>query len=590
MNIPAPAPSQSKTFVAVAAYGAMPMHSAAGFRPGSPADGSVTTPSGTSNEMRRFSAGIRAIVALMCTMLLASSEAQLSQAAVFILLGYGVWAAAVLWAEASGHVPRSPLLHYWVDVAWTVMLLHLTTSGTMMLVVTLVQPVVLASIGFGVRQGVALALFGAVGLLLEVGNDYLTGLHWERTNLVSAGAVLALVPLAALLSRPMSVLRQRLELVRDLEDQLDPRRGLEAVASALVEALRKGTHADVVGLLLPLKASGPAIISTDEDGAFRIGAEAQQQLERVLDGLPPCPTTHVVRHWWGLGGGTRVHGHCRLKAEHGRSLDELCKLLEMAMLIVVPLSRYEMRHGYLIVGLRHSRNRVQEVAALADAAPELFRLIEQAALVDKLQDESAAHERVRIGRDLHDSAIQPYLGLKYAVESVACRVAADNPIRGDFDALLELVNGEVGALREMISGLRDGESGGDNALVPAVRRQVRRFAVLFGIEVELDCPDELNTSRAMAGAMFHMVNEAMNNVRKHSAARKIWIAVKRHEGRIELRVRDDSATRQGHPQADFAPRSLMERAAALGGSFALQRPDGFDTELIIRIPDGAMRA
>ena len=82
---------------------------------------------------------------------------------------------------------------------------------------------------------------------------------------------------------------------------------------------------------------------------------------------------------------------------------------------------------------------------------------------------AAAAERERIGRDLHDSAIQPYLGLKYAVEAVALRIAPDNPARREVDTLVALVNAEVGELREFISGLRSGEPKGDNALLPAVR-------------------------------------------------------------------------------------------------------------------------
>ncbi len=323
---------------------------------------------------------------------------------------------------------------------------------------------------------------------------------------------------------------------------------------------------------------------TEEDGAFRASPQTQARLEPALDLLPHCPTSHVTSSWFGLRGGTRVHGDCVMGPQHGASLEKLAQLLEMRMVVVVPLMRYERRHGYLLVGLRQPRVRVQEVAALADAAPELFRLIEQAALVDRLQEESAAHERVRIGRDLHDSAIQPYLGLKYAVEGVACRVAPDNPLRADIDALLELVNGELSALREIISGLRSGDGPGDNALVPAVRRQVRRFGLLFGIEVELDCPDELATSRALAGALFHMLNEAMNNVRKHSPARKVWVALSQQDGRIELRVRDDAGSREGKAQPDFQPRSLIERAAALGGDVELRRIDGRDTELVISVP------
>src|SRR5262249_36590166 len=160
------------------------------------------------------------------------------------------------------------------------------------------------------------------------------------------------------------------------------------------------------------------------------------------------------------------HGGGRLQPSDSKRLRDLAAMLEVQMLIVVPLMRYEQRHGHLVVGLRDPRSRAPEVDALAAAAPELYHLVEQASLVDRLQDESAAHERSRIGRDLHDSAIQPYLGLKYAVEGVAQRVSRDNPARRDVEALLTLVNSEVHALREIVSAMRTGTAGGEDALLP----------------------------------------------------------------------------------------------------------------------------
>jgi signal transduction histidine kinase len=262
----------------------------------------------------------------------------------------------------------------------------------------------------------------------------------------------------------------------------------------------------------------------------------------------------------------------------------LAELLEVRVLVVVPLTRYRRRHGHLLLGLPAVGSRHQDVLALSHAAPELLRIVEQAALVDQLQDESASHERARIGRDLHDSAIQPYLGLKYAVESVALRTAPDNPARGDIDALADLVNGEVAALRELISGLRSDAGPGDNALVPAVRRQVKRFALLFGIDVEIHCPDSLPTTRALADALFHMVNEALNNVRKHSPARRVWVRLWLDEGRVHLHVRDDAGSQRGAPTPPFEPVSLRSRVVELGGVLHISQPDGLNTEVAIQVP------
>ncbi len=152
------------------------------------------------------------------------------------------------------------------------------------------------------------------------------------------------------------------------------------------------------------------------------------------------------------------------------------------------------------------------------------------------------------------------------------------------DALAELVNSEVSALRELISGLRTGGERGDDALVPAVRRQVRRFSLLFGIEVAIECPDKLPTTRALAGALFHMINEALNNIRKHTTARHVWITLANESSTILLVVRDDSPVAAGRPAEPYKPVSLSERAAELGGTLHIRRTDNTNTELVIQIP------
>ena len=534
--------------------------------------------------MRRFSAGMRVIVAMLCMLLLFGGAQAPAAAAAGLLLTYGLWAGHILWAEASGRPPGRALLHYWVDVTWSAAMLHLTASAADMLVITLVQPVVLASIGYGVHRGLQLAVYAALAVLLDFGGPLIPALTNDRASTLSALGLLALVPAAALLARPMSVLRQRLALVGDIEAQLDPRRGLNGVAAHLVDQLRAGTGAQVVALVLPSASGSPAMLASVDEPGFRSSAAMHLRMETLLAQVLDSPLTHVRRRRWHPARGTHVIGGGAVPAGLRAGLDMLAELLDVRALVVVPLTRYQRRHGCLLLGLSEARHRHQDAIALAHAAPELLRIVEQATLVDQLQDESASHERARIGLDLHDSAIQPYLGLKYAVESLALRIAPDNPARAEVDTLAALVNGEVAALRELISGLRTGNGPGDNALVPAVRRQVRRFALLFGIDVEIDCADTLTTTRALADTLFHMVNEALNNIRKHSGARRVWIRMSIEAATFRLVVRDDAGSLLGRPAAPFHPKSLAERTAELHGSLHVSQPDGLNTELLILIP------
>jgi signal transduction histidine kinase len=395
---------------------------------------------------------------------------------------------------------------------------------------------------------------------------------------------LALLPAAALVARPMSALRRSMALVDDFEGSLDPRRGLEAVCADLVEHVRSRTQAGVVALVLPSEAGAPAMLASRGEGCFRVKAEVHSGIETLLTHVPACPVSHAERHRWDPRQVTWAWTADLLPQKLTVDLKELARTLDVRRLHIFPLTRYGRPHGHVVVGY-HSQGLSQfDLTALADAAPEMLRVVEQAALVDLLQEESAGHERARIGRDLHDSAIQPYLALKYAVESVALRVPPDNPARAEIDMLTELVNGEVAALRELISALRTGSMHGESTLVPAVRRQVKRFSTLFGIQVELDCPSNLPTTRAVANSLLHMVNEVLNNIRRHTMARHVWVKLSAESQNIRLVVRDDGGTVRGLPAEEFNPSSLTQRAAELGGFLTISRPDDLNTELVIQIP------
>jgi signal transduction histidine kinase len=332
------------------------------------------------------------------------------------------------------------------------------------------------------------------------------------------------------------------------------------------------------------KSRGPALVSSGTEGTFRTSEAIQLQLEQHLAGLPAVPVSYRPRQWLGLRGGVKSLDLGAVPAALYDAMAQLAAMLESGRLIAVPMMLGDRLQAHLLVGDLPGQRDGWSVASLSALGLSLMRLFERAGLVDELNEEIAAHARVRIGRDLHDSAIQPYLGLRYAIEALALRTPIDNPMHGEVTALLSLMNHEVDELREVISVLRSGRPKGDNALVPAVRRQARRFSVLFGIEVHLDCPEDITTSRALAGSVFHMVNEALNNVRKHTAARNAWIQMRTLGDSIHMSVRDDAGSLQGGPVGDFVPKSLTERVRELGGALSISRPNGLDTEIAISIP------
>ena len=171
-----------------------------------------------------------------------------------------------------------------------------------------------------------------------------------------------------------------------------------------------------------------------------------------------------------------------------------------------------------------------------------------------------------------------------AIEALARRVASNDPLRRELDELAMLARGELGELRDRISGLRAGHRGGEDALVPALRRQAKRFASLFGVDVALDVPDRVPCSRTQAAAVLHMFNETLNNVRQHTRARHVRVHLEEEADALVLMMADDGPTVAGTLPPRFRPRSLGERSSELGGRLEVRHPDIGTTEVEIRLP------
>lgn len=79
-----------------------------------------------------------------------------------------------------------------------------------------------------------------------------------------------------------------------------------------------------------------------------------------------------------------------------------------------------------------------------------------------------------------------------------------------------------------------------------------------------------------------MVAEAVSNVRRHAESRTIGINVHAEPHALVIHVDNDGVAGE-RPQA-FVPKSIGERAAALGGSVIVEHRPGGVCRVTIRVP------
>ena len=182
----------------------------------------------------------------------------------------------------------------------------------------------------------------------------------------------------------------------------------------------------------------------------------------------------------------------------------------------------------------------------------------------RVQDE----ERRRIARELHDSTGQKLVALKMSLE--AAGMLTDQKPRKQ-NNLTECVNLADEAIKEIrtIAQLLHPPVLDEAGLVSATQWMVDGFSNRSGIKVKLDLSPELGRLPGNVEiALFRIIQESLNNVRKHSQAKTATIELKADPDKVILQISDDG---KGLPQEILS--ASPEKKAPLGGSKELASPE-----------------
>lgn len=530
----------------------------------------------------RFAAGIRALLAVLSgIVLLATPESGWAALDLVVLLPYLAWTGVLLWRTLDGWPRAASKAWLWIDAGALLVTSHLVAGTLPLFGIATVLPVVALAVLAGAVPATVLAITCAAAMLA------LSGLRGSGSlpalPLSVPIILLALGPAAALLTRPSRDLRQRLKLVETLHARSDPRQGLRHHVHALLEQL--ASHFELSAATISLQGPEPRIFQWQQ-GALTVElADPEAALWR--DRLSALPRdAGCIRSADGAGATAAVALNVLTGAQF-RSLDEGAQHALAGIggqSLAVPLMSYGQALGTLCLSRAGPKFAADDLRWLNDVMRETMPLLERSDLLEQLQRETASRERERIGRDLHDSAVQPYLGLKYGLEALARQAGPSNPVSHHIQQLVHMASEELRTLRDVVSGLRRGENPDkeDSAPLAALQRDAQRFESLYGLKVSVFAPHAPRLRGAAAKAVLHMVNEGLTNARRHTTAKSMTVLLDVNQTDVVLRLRND----RGHGETlapDFLPRSITERAIELGGSVEIGHQPDF-TEIVITLP------
>jgi len=122
--------------------------------------------------------------------------------------------------------------------------------------------------------------------------------------------------------------------------------------------------------------------------------------------------------------------------------------------------------------------------------------------------------------------------------------------------------------------------------VDAMRRLCDQFAERTGIRVNFLADANLRITPAHEVLLYRTLQECLTNAARHGRASAIWASLNAHDGRIELRIRDDgvgaAAVRPG-----LGLGGMQERAQAAQGRFSYRTAPEEGFEAVLMLPEGA---
>ena len=200
-------------------------------------------------------------------------------------------------------------------------------------------------------------------------------------------------------------------------------------------------------------------------------------------------------------------------------------------------------------------------------------------------------ERRRIARELHDQMGQNLTALNLGLKSLhdsdpsATNLSLVRPLQ-------ELAAQTARDLHRVALELRPATLD-DLGLVKAVRTLVEAWADRCRIEADLatEAYDPAGVSSEIETTLYRIIQEALNNVAKHSGASRISLVLRRTADQAQAIIEDNGrgfeTTRalerpDGHGRLGLV--GIQERLAGMNGSLHLESAPGQGATLIVRVP------
>jgi PAS domain S-box-containing protein len=232
-----------------------------------------------------------------------------------------------------------------------------------------------------------------------------------------------------------------------------------------------------------------------------------------------------------------------------------------------------------IYPVRDEERRVTNFVGVQNDITERIR-------AEEILSEIRRTERRRIARDLHDIVLQDLSGALQSLRLTDLQ-AKGSGMALDLEEELEALGRASSGLRSAIYDLRQER---ERPFLESVESLVELNQLATPErEIRLIVEDgfSVSLSREASIELLRILQEALANVRRHSAATNVEVGLRTDDEAILLEVADDGrGFDPGSARAGIGLSAMRERVEELGGEIEVSSKPGNGTEVTVRVPSG----
>lgn len=218
-----------------------------------------------------------------------------------------------------------------------------------------------------------------------------------------------------------------------------------------------------------------------------------------------------------------------------------------------------------------------DVRALRRANEEIVRLRE----IDLAR--ATVEERARLAREIHDGMSQELWYAKLKQGRLLLGSGLPEEARRLAEEVAHAIESALAEARQAIMALRPAEG---TTFTQVLERYVEDFADRFGIPADCVCDPALEQLPARAQAeMLRIVQEALNNARKHADATRVHVEGSAGPSGLRLTIADNGhGFNVDQPTTGYGLGSMRERAALIGATIQIESQAQGGTRVVVELP------